>query len=129
AMAHDRLTIALLSEVFPDAGAQGRLPAMLADARSRGAELVVLPELPLHPWSPARREPRDEDAEPPQGPRHRMLAGAARGAGEAVVRGAGAEESGARRAPAPLFRRGRRPPLPSHQKQRSHARGIWRAAP
>src|SRR5262249_53186457 len=66
--------VALLSEVFVGDGARDRLAARLAAARGLGAELAVLPEIPLNPWSPATTVPRDEDAEPPEGPRHRALA-------------------------------------------------------
>ncbi len=104
-MAHDKLAVALLSEVFPDAAAWKRLTPAVADARERGAELVVLPELPLHPWSPAAAQARPEDAEPPEGPRHRMLAAAARAAGVAVLGGAIVEEHGVRHNRALLFGR------------------------
>src|SRR6185436_11027919 len=97
-MANDRLTVALASAVFPDpASWQRELPALLADAAGRGAELVVLPELALNPWSPAKDEPRDDDAEPPQGPRHRALAEAARAARVGVLGGAIVTDGGVRR--------------------------------
>ncbi|HTQ79378.1 MAG TPA: carbon-nitrogen hydrolase family protein, partial [Thermoanaerobaculia bacterium] len=83
------LRVALLSEVFPNGAADlERLVRRLASARGEGAELVVLPELALNPWSPATPVPREEDAEPPGGPRHRALATAARQAGIAVLGGA-----------------------------------------
>ncbi|HVR96527.1 MAG TPA: carbon-nitrogen hydrolase family protein [Thermoanaerobaculia bacterium] len=77
--------VALLSEVFVGEGAEQRLRDRLADARGLGADLVLLPELPLNPWSPATPHPRDEDAEPPEGPRHRLQAEAARAAGVALA--------------------------------------------
>jgi predicted amidohydrolase len=80
--------IALLSEVFVGEGAGPRLRDRLADARALGADLALLPELPLNPWSPATTRPIDEDAEPPEGPRHRLQAEAARAAGIALVGGA-----------------------------------------
>src|SRR5688572_24359935 len=104
-MAHDKLAVALLSEVFPDAAARERLTAAVADARERGAELIVLPELPLHPWSPASAQARPEDSEPPEGPRHRALATAARKAEVAVLGGAIVEEHGVRHNRALLFGR------------------------
>ena len=105
-MAHDRLTVALASAVFPDPPSwQRELPALLADAAGRGAALVVLPELALNPWSPAKNEPRDEDAEPPLGPRHRALAAAAAAARIAVLGGAIISEGGVRRNRALLFGR------------------------
>jgi predicted amidohydrolase len=93
------LRVALLSEVFVGDGAAERLTERLRAARAAGAELVVLPELPLDPWAPATKEARDEDAEEPEGPRHRALAAAARAAGVAVLGGAIVRdpESGARR--------------------------------
>ena len=81
------LTVALVTEVFHGGGGPERLERRLRQARERGAELAVLPELPLHPWSPATKEPRDEDAEPPGGPRHRLQAAAAREAGLALLGG------------------------------------------
>ena len=124
-MARDRLSVALLSEVFPDAGAQARLPDALAAAGERGAELVVLPELALDPWSPARREARVEDAEPPLGPRHRLLAGAAREASVGVLGGVIVEEDGVRRNRALLFGRNG-DLLASYDKVHlPHEKGFW----
>lgn len=80
------MKVALISEVFHED--YSRLADWLRDARLRGAELAVLPEIPLNPWSPASDEARDDDAEDPEGPRHRALSDAARGAGIAVVGGA-----------------------------------------
>src|SRR5262245_37801006 len=102
-MAQDRLSVALLAEVFPDAAAWSRLEGALAGARERGADLVVLPELPLNPWSPAQPRPHLEDAEPPHGPRHKALAEAAKAAGVAVLGGAIVDEGGTRRNRALLF--------------------------
>lgn len=96
-MAHDRLCVALIAEVFHEPGSLARLDALLAEARRGGAELAVLPELPLDPWSPATRVPRGEDAEPPRGPRHQALAAAARRAGIALLGGAIVDEPGAGR--------------------------------
>src|SRR5690606_33855962 len=60
----------------------------VAEPRARGAAVVGLPELRLSPWVPATREARDEDAEPPGGPRQQRLAAAAREVGVAVLGGA-----------------------------------------
>ena len=86
----DSLTVALVKDVFPGPADHDRLVACVAEAAGRGASLVVLPELPLNPWSPSSRTPRDDDAEDaaPSGPRCRMLSGAAREAGVAVLGGA-----------------------------------------
>src|SRR6266540_3859301 len=82
------LTIALIADTFFDGQGEARLVRHLREARSRGAELAVLPELPLNPWSPASKSSRDEDAEPPAGPRHQALSNAARAADLAVIGGA-----------------------------------------
>jgi len=86
--ADDTLTVALVSDVFHGQGREERLARRLAEARGLGADLVLLPELPLDPWVPATQLARDEDAEPPEGPRHRLLAQAAREAGVALIGGA-----------------------------------------
>jgi predicted amidohydrolase len=127
-MAHDSLAVALLSEVFPDAAAQQRLAAALEGARARGAELVVLPELPLHAWSPASAEPRDDDAEPPSGPRHRTLASAAREVGVAVLGGAIVEEDGVRRNRALLFGRDGSLIAAYDKNHLPNEEGFWEAA-
>lgn len=82
------MIVALISEVFFDAAGPARLDACLREARARGAHLALLPELPLNPWSPATELPREEDAEPPEGPRHQLLSASARVAGIAVLGGA-----------------------------------------
>src|SRR3954469_21545477 len=90
------LCVALVSDVFFGGDAEPRLGARLRDAREGGARLAVLPEIPLNPWSPATRVARDEDAESPGGPRHEMLARAARASGIGVVGGAIVREGGRR---------------------------------
>jgi N-carbamoylputrescine amidase len=87
-MPADILSIALITEVFHDEGGDERLRALLAEARSFGAELAVLPELPLDSWFPCSRAASDADAEAPEGPRHRRFAAAARAAGVALLSGA-----------------------------------------
>ena len=81
----DSLRVALISDVFFGEGAAARLDARLAEARAAGAELAVLPEIGVDPWSPATRLARDEDAEPPGGPRERLQSAAAARAGIALV--------------------------------------------
>ena len=127
-MAHDTLAVALLSAVFPDAAAHGKLPAALAGARARGAELVVLPELPLNPWSPATTQARAEDAEPPSGSRHRALAAAAREVGVAVLGGAIVEEDGVRRNRALLFGRDGSLLAAYDKNHLPNEDGFWEAA-
>jgi predicted amidohydrolase len=87
-MSHSSLTVALITEVFFDDPESERLSLRLAEARSSGAELVVLPELPMDPWVPTSCEPDPADAEEPAGRRHQTLAAAARSAGVAVLGGA-----------------------------------------
>lgn len=87
-MRSESLAVALISDVFYTPGGPDRLVRRLRDARASGAELAVLPELPLNPWSPATRDPLDSDAEPPEGPRHRALATAARTAAIGLIGGA-----------------------------------------
>jgi N-carbamoylputrescine amidase len=87
-MGAGRLTLALIHDVFHGDEAVPRLRAALDAARRRRAELALLPELPLDPWIPARREPEPADAEPPGGPRQTLLARLAREAGIAVLGGA-----------------------------------------
>src|SRR2546423_6317757 len=84
----DALTIALISDVFFQPDEAPRLVELLTHARSRGADLAVLPEIPLNPWSPATETPTEHDAEAPGGPRHQALSDAARAAGIGVVGGA-----------------------------------------
>jgi N-carbamoylputrescine amidase len=84
----DTMRIALVSDVFYSTDGERRLLARLMDARALGAELALLPELPLNPWSPATSIAREDDAEPPDGRRSRILAHAARTAGIALVGGA-----------------------------------------
>jgi len=85
--ADGRLTVALISEVFWEPDGIGRLKDRLADAAERGADLAVLPELPLNPWSPATKDARDDDSEPMDGPRARAHGKAAAEAGIGLVGG------------------------------------------
>lgn len=80
--------VALVTEVFFDASDGDRLASLLGAAVDDGAEVAVLPELPLNGWAPATTTPSDTDAEPPDGPRQRRMAAAAAAAGIAVVGGA-----------------------------------------
>lgn len=82
------MIVALVSDVFYDPDGPARLGKRLDEARAKRADLVLLPELPLNPWSPATRVSRADDAEPVEGPRHQILSAAARDAGVAVVGGA-----------------------------------------
>ncbi len=87
ARADGKLTIALISEVFWEPDGPARLRERLAQAAERGADLAVLPELPLNAWRPSTKEARDEDAEPMGGPRHTAQAEAAAEAGIGLVGG------------------------------------------
>ena len=83
-----QLNVALIREVFPKAESIAGLRESLSQARSRGAQLAVLPEIPLNAWSPATKIPKHDDAESPSGPRHRAMSEAAREVGIALVGGA-----------------------------------------
>lgn len=95
--ADGRLTIALVSEVFWQPDGAERLKDRLAEAADRGADLAVLPEIPLNPWSPATKDRRDDDAEPIDGPRAQAQAEAARHAGIGLVGGIIHRAEGGRR--------------------------------
>jgi predicted amidohydrolase len=79
--------VALISDVFWEADGTVRLRERLDEAADRGADLALLPEIPLHPWRPATKDAVDDDAEPMDGPRARRLASAALEAGIGVVGG------------------------------------------
>lgn len=87
-MSHSSLNIALITEVFFDDLEGQALTRRLQEARAAGAELAVLPELPLDPWVPATAVTNPADAEEPEGRRHQLQARAAREAGVAVLGGA-----------------------------------------
>ncbi|MDQ2933411.1 MAG: carbon-nitrogen hydrolase family protein [Chloroflexota bacterium] len=87
ARADGRLTVALVSDVFWEADGAARLKECLEEAADRGADLAVLPEIPLNPWRPATKVAVADDAEGPEGPRARVQAEAARGAGIGLVGG------------------------------------------
>ncbi len=99
------LTVALITDVFPEREDEERLLARLREAKSRGAHIAVLPELPLNRWAPAARQPSDSDAEPLHGPRESALAVAARATGLALLGGMIVTDagSGARHNTALLF--------------------------
>ncbi len=82
-----RLTVALISEVFYEPDGVARLYARLAEVPGRGADLAVLPELPLNAWRPSTKQVRDEDAEAMDGPRATDQAEAAAEAGIGLVGG------------------------------------------
>ena len=82
------MDVAVVTEVFFDDPEGARLGAILRSAKAEGAELAVLPELPLNPWSAATKEARDDDAEDEDGPRQRIMAAAAAENGLALLGGA-----------------------------------------
>jgi predicted amidohydrolase len=84
---NQRLTVALISEVYWQADGEARLTQRLRDAAGQGAELALLPELPLNPWRPATKDAFDEDAETEGGPRTQAMARAARATGVGLVGG------------------------------------------
>ena len=82
-----KLTVALVSDTFWEPDGEVRLRETLAEAAGRGADVAVLPELPLNPWTPAGQEARDEDAEPMDGPRATAQREAAREAQIGLIGG------------------------------------------
>jgi len=87
ARADGRLTVALISEVFWQPDGEQRLLERLQQAADRGADIALLPELPLHPWRPSTKDAVADDAEPMDGPRATTQAEAARRAGVGLVGG------------------------------------------
>lgn len=85
-MNNDSMTVALITEVFLEEGGE-LLKECLQRAKQGGAALAVLPELPLNPWSPATRTPREEDEELSGGRREQLMCEAAREADIAVLGG------------------------------------------
>ena len=78
------LVLALISEIF---SSEDTLSSCLLAARNQGANLAVLPELPLNEWSPATKSSRIEDAEPSGGWRETLLCRVARNIGIAILGG------------------------------------------
>jgi len=87
ARADGRLTVALISEVFWEADGVARLRERLGEAVDRGADVAVLPELPLNQWRPSTKNAVDGDADPMDGARATAQAEAAAEAGVGVVGG------------------------------------------
>ncbi len=85
--ADGKLAVALMSEVFWEPDGPIRLKQRLAEAADRGADVAILPELPLNPWSPATKQVREDDAEPMGGPRTTAQAEAAAEAGIGLIGG------------------------------------------
>jgi N-carbamoylputrescine amidase len=82
------LTVALISDVFWQADGEDRLRSHLTAARSSGATLAVLPELPLNPWSAATSQALDDDCEQPTGSRWSLQSRLAAEIGIGLVGGA-----------------------------------------
>jgi predicted amidohydrolase len=88
AIRHDgKLTVALVSEAFFEADGVARLQDRLQEAAEGGADVALLPEIPLNRWSPATKVPADDDAEDEGGPRTQAMASAARAARIGLVGG------------------------------------------
>ena len=87
ARADGKLTVALVSEVFWEPDGPIRLKERLAEAAERGADIAMLPEIPLNPWSPSTKDAKEADAEPMNGPRATAQAEAAAEAGIGLVGG------------------------------------------
>ena len=81
------LTVALVSEVFWQPDGEARLTDRLKEAADKGAELALLPEIPLNPWRPATKDAVDDDAEEEGGRRTQVMARAAAATGVGIVGG------------------------------------------
>jgi predicted amidohydrolase len=82
-----KLTVALISEVFFEADGVRRLQDRLQEVADRGADLALLPELPLNRWRPSSKNAVEDDAEGEGGARTQAMAGAARQCRIGVVGG------------------------------------------
>ena len=82
-----RLTVALISETYWEPDGTARLRDRLAEAVERGADVALLPELPLNQWRPSTKDAVEADAEPMDGERARAQAEAAAEAGIGLVGG------------------------------------------
>ena len=104
-MPDSTLTVAIVTDAFPTERDWPRLLDLLKEARGRGGEVAVLPEIPLNPWSPASRVALEEDGEEVDGPRQRFQARAAAEVGIALLGGAIVRDpgSGARHNTALLY--------------------------
>lgn len=96
-MAHDTVRVALIRDVFFGSGATGRLKARLIEARAKGAELAVIPELGCNEWRPWTTVAEDADAERLGGPRCAMQAAAAREVGIGLIGAAIVQDEAGRR--------------------------------
>ncbi len=85
--ADGKLTVALISEVFWEADGTQRLKQRLGEVAERGADLAVLPEIPLNAWCPSTKEAKPDDAEPMDGPRATAQREAAAEAGIGLIGG------------------------------------------
>lgn len=71
------MNVALIREIFVGPDADRRFNTLLDEARGQGADLAVLPELPMLPWRPAFQTAEPADAEPLDGPTLQWLSRAA----------------------------------------------------
>jgi 5-aminopentanamidase len=85
--ADGRLRVALISETFFEPDGHVRLKQTLAETAGRGADVAVLPEIPLNEWRPAFEQQVPDDAEPMDGPRTTAQREAAAEAGIGLVGG------------------------------------------
>jgi predicted amidohydrolase len=82
------MKVALITEVFFNDRKGIALRDHLTRAVDQGADVAVLPELPLSAWAPFSKVVHDEDAEPDGGPRQETMCQAAADVGIALVGGA-----------------------------------------
>lgn len=81
------LRVGMITEVFFDDPEGARLTEHLEEARSGGAQVAVLPELPLNEWAPWSKEANADDTEGVDGPRQQRMARVAADVGIGIVGG------------------------------------------
>ncbi len=126
-MPEDTFTVALIGQVFADAEQATRLCRVLRRARHCGAQLAVLPELPLNPWSPVSKTAVESDAEAPGGPRFQAQSTAAQDATIGLLGGAiiSDGETGLRYNTALLFDAGGALVLEHRKMHLPEEEGFW----
>lgn len=99
----ESLVVALISDTFYDRDPAGRLTQRLTEARSLGAELALLPELAMNPWSPATKVADPDDAEELGGKRTQIQQKAVKEVGIAMIGAVLTLEEGVRRNTSVVF--------------------------
>lgn len=126
-MTERTLAVALVHEVFVGERGADRLDLRAREAREAGAEIVLLPELPMTRWVPATRRRAEADAEDPGGQCQQRMSAAARKVGIALHGGAIVRdpETGRRYSRAMLFDATGRLLATYDKLHLPHEEGFW----